>query len=91
MGARKGKDSVNFGVQWLQGYEIIIDVHCVNAKREFSTYHWKKDKNGNSLRIPIDKENHLIDAVRYALENDMEDNRVNVSMKAKVSNYINDK
>lgn len=71
MGARKGKDSVNFGVQWLQGYEIIIDVHCVNAKREFSTYHWKKNKDGQSMRIPVDKENHLIDAVRYGLEDDM--------------------
>jgi len=70
-GAKKGKDSVNFGVQWLQGYEIIIDVKCINAKREFSTYHWKKNKDGDSLRIPVDKDNHLIDAVRYALEDDM--------------------
>jgi phage terminase large subunit len=70
-GAKKGKDSVNFGVQWLQGLEIIIDVKCVNAKREFSTYHWKKNKDGDSLRIPVDKDNHLIDAARYALEDDM--------------------
>ncbi len=71
-GAKKGKDSINFGVQWLQGYEIIINVHCVNAKREFSTYHWKKNKDGQSMRIPVDTDNHLIDATRYALENDME-------------------
>jgi phage terminase large subunit len=70
-GAKKGKDSINFGVQWLQGIEIIIDVKCINSKREFSTYHWKKDKDGNSLRIPVDKDNHLIDACRYALEDDM--------------------
>lgn len=70
--AKKGKDSVNFGVQWLQGYEIIIDVKCVNAKREFSTYHWKKNKDGDSLRIPVDKDNHLIDGTRYALEDDMD-------------------
>ena len=72
-GAKKGKDSVNFGVQWLQGYEIIIDTKCVNTKREFSTYHWKKDKDGNSLRIPVDKDNHLIDGARYGLEDDMAD------------------
>ena len=70
IGAKKGKDSVNFGVQWLQGLTIIIDAKCVNAKREFSTYHWKKDKDGNALRIPVDKDNHLIDAVRYGTEDD---------------------
>jgi len=71
--ANKGKDSVNFGVQWLQGYEIIISSNCINAKREFTTYHWKKNKDGDSMRIPVDKDNHLIDATRYALEDDMED------------------
>ena len=70
-GAKKGKDSVNFGVQWLQGYEIIISSNCINAKREFTTYHWKKNKDGDSMRIPVDKDNHLIDATRYALEDDM--------------------
>ena len=70
VGAKKGKDSVNFGVQWLQGLTIIINSKCVNAKRELSTYHWKKDHNGNALRIPVDKDNHLIDAVRYGTEDD---------------------
>ena len=70
IGAKKGKDSVNFGVQWLQGLTIIINAKCVNAKREFSTYHWKKDRDGNALRIPVDKDNHLIDAVRYGTEDD---------------------
>jgi phage terminase large subunit len=70
-GAKKGKDSVNFGVQWLQGYTIIIGLNCVNTYREFTTYHWKKNKDGESLRIPVDKDNHLIDGARYGLEDDM--------------------
>ena len=70
IGAKKGKDSVNYGVQWLQGLTIIIDAKCVNSKREFSTYHWKKDRDGNALRVPVDKDNHLIDAVRYGTEDD---------------------
>jgi phage terminase large subunit len=70
-GAKKGKDSVNFGIQWLQGLELIINAKCVNTRREFSTYHWKKDKDGNALRIPVDKDNHLIDGTRYAMEDDM--------------------
>jgi phage terminase large subunit len=70
LGARKGKDSVNFGIQWLQQQTIIFDKGCVNAIAEFSTAHWKKDKDGNSLRVPSDKNNHLIDAARYAHEQD---------------------
>jgi len=70
--AKKGKDSVNFGVQWLQQQTIYIDTNCVNAKREFTTYHWKKDKNGNSIKIPAGGDDHLIDASRYGLEMDMD-------------------
>jgi phage terminase large subunit len=70
LGARKGKDSVNFGIQWLQQQTIVFDKGCINAISEFSTAHWKKDKDGNSLRTPSDKNNHLIDAARYAHEQD---------------------
>lgn len=76
--AKKGKDSVNYGIQWLQGLEIFIDAKCINTKREFSTYHWKKDKDGNAMRVPVDKNNHLIDGIRYGLEDDMEDRSVGI-------------
>ena len=69
--AVKGKDSVNFGIQWLQQQTIIIDKKCINHQNEFSTYHWKVDAGGNALPIPVDKFNHLIDAGRYAYEDDM--------------------
>jgi phage terminase large subunit len=68
--AEKGKDSVIFGIQWLQQQTIVIDKNCINARNEFSIYHWKKDKDGNSIRQPIDKNNHLIDAVRYAYDDE---------------------
>lgn len=71
--AAKGKDSVNHGIQWLQQHTIIVDRHCVNLQNELSTYHWKEDAGGNALPIPVDKNNHLIDAGRYAHENDMDD------------------
>jgi phage terminase large subunit len=69
--AKKGKDSVNFGIDWLKQQTIIIDTKCINAQNEFSVYHWKEDAGGNALRIPVDKNNHLIDATRYAYEDDM--------------------
>jgi phage terminase large subunit len=68
--AKKGKDSVNHGIQWLQQQHIIIDKDCVNAKNEFMQYQWKKDKDGNSMKVPVDKRNHLIDGIRYAYEDD---------------------
>jgi phage terminase large subunit len=74
--ARKGQDSVNFGIQWLQQQKIVIDKRCVNTKNEFQQYKWKEDKNGNAIRQPVDKHNHLIDATRYAYENDMTIRRV---------------
>lgn len=70
VGAIKGKDSVMHGIQWLQQQTIIIDAKCVNAKNEFTQYHWKEDKDGNAIRQPVDKHNHLIDAGRYAYEGD---------------------
>ena len=73
-GAVKGKDSVNFGIDWLKQQTIIVDKSCINMQNELSQYHWKKDAGGNSLKIPVDKNNHLIDALRYAYEGDMTDN-----------------
>ncbi len=71
-GAKKGKDSVTFGIDWLKQQTIIVDKACVNTQNELSQYHWKKDAGGNSLKIPVDKNNHLIDALRYAYEDEME-------------------
>lgn len=72
--AVKGKDSVLFGIQWFQQQRIVIDAKCINAKNEFMQYHWKEDKDGRAIRQPVDKNNHLIDAGRYAHECDMVDN-----------------
>jgi len=63
--AKKGKDSIMFGIQWLQQQEIIIDIGCQNAKNEFQQYKWKEDNNGNVIPVPIDKHNHILDALRY--------------------------
>jgi phage terminase large subunit len=71
IGAKKGQDSINFGIQWLQQQRIVVDSRCVNMRNELQQYQWKKDKDGNSLRQPVDKNNHLIDALRYAYEGDM--------------------
>jgi len=70
--ALKGKDSVNFGIQWLQQQSIVVDSKCINARNELGVYHWRKDKDGNAIRQPAAKNDHLIDATRYAYEGDMD-------------------
>lgn len=67
-GARKGKDSVNNGIDFIQDFEIIIHPRCVNFLTEISNYTWDKDKFDKVLNKPIDDFNHLMDAMRYALE-----------------------
>lgn len=66
--AKKGKDSIQNGIQWIQDLEIIIHPCCVNFLTEISNYTWDEDKFGTKLNVPIDDFNHLMDAMRYALE-----------------------
>ena len=66
--AKKGKDSIMNGIQFIQDYEIIVHPRCVNFITEISNYTWAQDKFGNKLNKPIDDFNHLMDAMRYALE-----------------------
>jgi phage terminase large subunit len=62
----KGKDSINFGIQVMQNYKINIPKTCQNLINEFYSYEWSSDRFGKQLDRPIDFNNHLIDAARYA-------------------------
>lgn len=66
--ARKGKDSVNNGIDFIQDFKIVIHPKCVNFLTEISNYTWDTDKFGKKVNKPIDDFNHLMDAMRYALE-----------------------
>ena len=71
--AKKGPDSVQYGIKWLQDLEeIVIDPkRCPNTAREFLEYELEKDANGNFKGHFPDKNNHSIDAVRYSREFDI--------------------
>ena len=62
----KGKDSINFGIQVMQNYKINIPKTCQNLINEFYSYEWSSDRFGKQLDKPVDFNNHLIDAARYA-------------------------
>ncbi len=68
-GATKGKGSVEDGISFLQGLDIVVHPRCVNLARELGSYAYKIDKRtGGILPEVEDANNHLIDALRYAVE-----------------------
>lgn len=72
-GAKKGPGSVEYGETWLDDLEeIVIDAkRTPNVAREFENIDYQTDKDGNPKAKLEDKDNHTIDATRYALEKDM--------------------
>lgn len=67
--AVKGAGSVEYGMKWLQSKTIIIDpVRCPHTAKEFVEYEYERDRDGEVISGYPDKNNHSIDAVRYALE-----------------------
>ena len=70
--AKKGPGSIETGIKWLQDLEaIIIDPRCTIAAREFVNYCLERAKTGEWISRYPDKDNHSLDASRYALESDM--------------------
>ncbi|QAA31236.1 PBSX family phage terminase large subunit [Clostridium manihotivorum] len=67
--ARKGKDSILNGIQFIQQFEIIVHPSCTNTIEELKNYTWIKDKvTGEYINKPVDNYNHLLDALRYSVE-----------------------
>lgn len=70
-GAEKGPDSVAYSMKWLSSLaKIVIDPNrCPISAKEFSTYEFEQDKDGNYISGYVDADNHCIDSIRYALNN----------------------
>lgn len=61
----KGPDSIIFGVAVMQEYKLGITKNSVSTIKEIRSYVWDTDKNGNKLNVPVDYNNHSMDAMRY--------------------------
>jgi len=61
----KGRDSINAGIDLLKRYKIHLTQDSNNAIQEFRNYKWDEDRSGKTINKPIDRHNHLIDALRY--------------------------
>lgn len=77
-GARKGPDSIDYGMKWLQGRNrIYIDKRrCPNTYKEFITYEYEHNKDGQFVSAYPDANNHSIDAVRYGLSEVMSRDKI---------------
>lgn len=78
--AKKGKDSVMFGIQLLQDYPIKIHAQSKDLIEEFSSYTWAKDRSGSPTNKPIDDFNHGIDAGRYTIMDRMKKKTLDISL-----------
>jgi phage terminase large subunit len=65
----KGPDSVMHRIQWMLNKKIHIHPSCKTAAHEFAVMEWDKDRNGESINRPVDKDNHMFDAICYAIDN----------------------
>ena len=66
--ASKGADSIRKGIDTIQQYKIYVHPSCQNTIAELSSYIWAKNSDGSGKDKPVDKNNHLMDALRYAME-----------------------
>ena len=66
--AAKGPDSVRNGIARLQEYRMVVHPRCVHTAAELGAYVWETDPGGGPLNRPRDSDNHLMDAMRYAME-----------------------
>lgn len=68
-GAKKGAGSIEDGIEFLKSHDIVVHPRCRHAIDELTLYSYKVDKQTEEV-LPVleDKENHMIDAIRYAVE-----------------------
>jgi phage terminase large subunit len=67
--AAKGPDSVRAGIDRLQSYQMVVHPRCVHTAAELGAYCWQSGaREGQFINRPVDRDNHLMDALRYATE-----------------------
>ena len=70
---KKGRDSINYGLNLINQNKIFITSRSKNLINELRNYIWMTDKQGNVLNKPIDAYNHAIDALRYSITSQLQD------------------
>jgi len=73
-GANKGQDSIRNSIDILKRYKLNLTQRSHNLRREVGGYRWKTNKNGTLENVPVDANNHTIDALRYVALNKLSEN-----------------
>jgi phage terminase large subunit len=68
VGSKKGKDSVNQGIQFVQDQRISVTSRSINIIREYRNFYWETDKDGRILNVPEHAFKHSMDAISYGLD-----------------------
>jgi phage terminase large subunit len=66
-GVKKGKDSIQWGIDMVKRWKIIVPKSNANLIEELYSYEWVDDGNGGLTNVPVDANNHLMDAMRYGV------------------------
>ena len=66
-GVKKGKDSIQWGIDLVKKYKIVVEKSSANIIEELYNYEWIDDGNGGITNLPIDAYNHALDALRYGV------------------------
>jgi len=64
-GVDKSGPSIKAGIDKILSMDLYVTERSYNLMKELRTYVWDKDKDGNYINEPVDKDNHLMDAIRY--------------------------
>lgn len=89
--AEKGADSVNNGIQLVQGERISMTKRSLNLIKEYRNYFWKTDKDGKVLNIPQDMWNHAMDAGRYGMSSIIKKPTFTMAASSPVLPYYGDR
>jgi phage terminase large subunit len=69
--AKKGQDSIVFGVSRMQELDMRVTSRSINLIKEFRNYTWATDRDGNAVNKPVDAYNHGIDSIRYYFQTNL--------------------
>ena len=81
-GVKKGKDSIQWGIDLVKKYRLVVPKECANVIEELYNYEWLDDGNGGVTNIPIDAYNHAMDAIRYGVMECLNAKKINAGKYA---------
>lgn len=86
--ARKGKDSISHGIQYIQQQRCSVTKRSTNLIKEYRNYIWATDINGKAINTPPDFDNHALDAIRYALDDTIANHITSLAPKENTGDYL---